>query len=160
MDEVGTHRVVERVAARVILIDATGSTLLFRGGDPHRPEDGSWWFTPGGGVEDGESLEQAARREVAEETGVLLGDLGDPVWFRDVEFSFESTQYLQQEHFFVARVPRREPDPAGWTDVERRVVAGHRWWSLSELRSTAERVYPEQLVDLLAEALVRTPAGG
>jgi 8-oxo-dGTP pyrophosphatase MutT (NUDIX family) len=43
----------KRRAARVILIDERGRVLLLRGSDPGRPEAGTWWFTPGGGVEPG-----------------------------------------------------------------------------------------------------------
>jgi ADP-ribose pyrophosphatase YjhB (NUDIX family) len=53
--------VIERVAARVVLLDRAGRVLLFRGCDPWQPAAGIWWITPGGGVEPGESLEQAAR---------------------------------------------------------------------------------------------------
>ena len=40
-------------APRVVLVDGTGRVLLFNGHDP-RQSDGSWWFTVGGGCEDGE----------------------------------------------------------------------------------------------------------
>jgi ADP-ribose pyrophosphatase YjhB (NUDIX family) len=85
---------VARVAARVVLVDRAGRTLLFRGGDPHRPEIGTWWFTPGGGVEEGESLVEAARREVFEETGIELTDVGDPLLRREVRFTFEGVVSL------------------------------------------------------------------
>ena len=44
---------IKRLAARVLVIDPAGHVLLFRGFDPGRPGDGSWWLTPGGGVDAG-----------------------------------------------------------------------------------------------------------
>ena len=54
-----------RPTARLILLDPAGRILLFSATDPR----GQVWFTPGGGVHRGESLEAAAVRELAEETG-------------------------------------------------------------------------------------------
>jgi 8-oxo-dGTP pyrophosphatase MutT (NUDIX family) len=138
------------VAARVIVVDPAGRTLLFRGGDPGRPEEGTWWFTPGGGVEDGESLAEAARREVAEEIGIRAVEVGRPLFVRRVRVEFEGGIFEQVEHFFVARVDFTEVDESGWTEIERRVVVEHRWWTLAALRSTHDTVYPEDLAEVLA----------
>ncbi|MET0424419.1 MAG: NUDIX domain-containing protein, partial [Actinoplanes sp.] len=46
--------VIDRRAARVLIVDPAGRTLLLHGGDPARPEQ-RWWFTPGGGLEQGET---------------------------------------------------------------------------------------------------------
>jgi 8-oxo-dGTP pyrophosphatase MutT (NUDIX family) len=142
--------VLRRRAARVILVDEDGRVLLFRGSDPARPEAGTWWFTTGGGLEPGESVEDAARREVFEETGFRLGELGPVVHESSVQFSFAGTQFDQHQSFFVVTTSSFEVDVSGWDDVEVASIAEHRWWPVEELRTTTERVYPENLLDLLA----------
>jgi ADP-ribose pyrophosphatase YjhB (NUDIX family) len=144
-----------RLAAKVILVGPDQSVLLFRGGDPARPEDGTWWFPPGGGVEGGETLEGAARREVQEETGFVLGELGPVALRRRVEFGFRGRTIVGDEAYFVVCVDRRAISTDGWTDLEREVVEEHRWWALDDLRTTDETVYPEGLVGLV-EAVIET----
>ena len=146
---------VDRRAARVLLVDAQDRVLLLRGTDPTDLSRGEWWFTPGGGLDDGELPEQAARRELAEETGLDLPveSLGPIVHERVAHFTFSGTDYRQAEVFFLARVDRHEVDTAGWTPFEVASVIGHRWWPRSELASTAERVYPVDLADVLTRVL-------
>ena len=142
---------VARRAARVLLLDADGRVLLFRGGDPAEPERGTWWLTPGGGLDEGETPEQGAARELFEETGLRLpaDDLEGPVLLREVEFDFERVRYAQSEQFFLARVDAHEVDTRGFTDLEARSVFEHRWWTRDALRQTPDTVYPEGLVELL-----------
>ena len=140
---------MQRQAARVILIDEAGRVLLFRGGDPHRPDAGTWWFTPGGGLDDGETIEEAARREVREETGFVVTDFGPVVLERSIEFEVEGQHFDQDEVFFRVSVAGFAVDKREWTDLERRLIVEHRWWTREELATTTETVYPEGLVDLL-----------
>ena len=133
----------------MILVDEAGRVLLFRGGDPHRPEAGTWWHVPGGGIDSGETVDDAARREVREETGLVITDLGPVVLERHIEFEFEGKHFDQDETFFVVTVARFEVDYSGWEDHEQRSLFEHRWWTRAELAATTETVFPEGLVDLL-----------
>lgn len=138
-----------RPAAKVILIDRADRVLLFRGGDPTAPEAGTWWFPPGGGLERGETSEQAARREVLEETGLILGDLGPIIFHRHTEFTYNGVDLVSEEDYFVVRVDAFEISTDGWTELEREVVAEHRWWPINELRTTGDVVYPDELISLI-----------
>jgi ADP-ribose pyrophosphatase YjhB (NUDIX family) len=148
----------ERRAARVLLLDGDDRLLLFCGVDPYVP-DVRFWFTPGGGVEDGESLTDAARRELREETGCADVEIGPAVWVRQSDVDFEGEPVQQHETYFVARVPAWEVDTSGFTDLEQRAVLWHRWWTLDELRATPETVYPTALARHLDDLLRDGPPG-
>jgi 8-oxo-dGTP pyrophosphatase MutT (NUDIX family) len=143
-----------RRAARVLLVDNEERVLMFHGYDPARP-DHSYWFTPGGGLDPGESSVDGAVRELAEETGLRRapGSLGEPVWRETTEFPFDGAWYRQEQDFYLVRVPSWEVDTAGFDEIERGSIDGFRWWGLHELEATAERFYPAGLPSLLRSVL-------
>ncbi|WP_062348260.1 NUDIX domain-containing protein [Novosphingobium sp. CCH12-A3] len=57
-----------RHKVRAVVVNGSGQFLLVR---PHGYPEGEWTLA-GGGVEDGETVQQAMRREIAEELGVAL----------------------------------------------------------------------------------------
>lgn len=153
-----------RVSARVALLDEQGRILLMRGHDPLVPEV-SFWFTVGGGVEPGETLREAAVREVYEETGLTADPsaLRGPIWRRVAVFPFNGDLIRSEELFFALRVPRFEPDAADLTYVEQRSITGSQWCNPDEIRmhiAAGEIVYPYQLDELLAEAAAAADATG
>ena len=109
----------------------------------------------GGGLEPGETPEAAAVREVWEETGLELHEVAGPLWERTSTFPFDRVLVTQHEQYFTARVEHFEPAGAALTDLERRATIGMRWWTAEEVRTTADRVYPENLVALLGDAANR-----
>lgn len=151
----GTDGRYFREAARVLLVDEQDRLLLVRGHDVDRPAR-SWWFTIGGGIDAGETPEQAAVRELAEETGLEIeeSDLVGPVLTRSAIFDFEREHVRQDEVFYLARIE----DPGemtrdGWTAVERSFMDEIRWWALDELRAVDIEVFPRELAEVTAGLL-------
>ena len=141
-----------RPAARILLVDEADRILLIRGFDP-TIDRVPWWFTPGGGVDEGETELQAAHRELWEETGLKDVDLQGPVWFRSAEFTFMGDHVIQDEVFYFARVTNFEPVTTGWTDVERESMLTCKWWTLDELDNPPENIYPYALAAELRKLL-------
>ncbi|MFE9255928.1 NUDIX hydrolase [Streptomyces sp. NPDC006879] len=147
-----------RRVARVVLLDPDDRILLLHGFEPADPS-ATWWFTPGGGVEGEERREQAALRELAEETGITDVALGPVLWQRFCSFPFDGRRWEQDEWYYLARTrtARTPTQMSGLTELERRSVAGARWWTSAELAITHETVYPNRLAGLLRTLLDEGP---
>jgi len=138
-----------RFAARVLLINNHGETLLFEEHDPSRPDEPSWWITPGGGLEAGETFVQAAFRELEEETGQRVDELYGPVLTHEFEYSYLGVGTRQFEYFFVAYTDDTALSFDRWTPLEQQVTRTARWWRPSEIETTDATVYPPELPELL-----------
>ena len=147
-----------RKVARLVLLDPEDRILLMHGFEPEDPAS-TWWFTPGGGLEGDETREQAALRELAEETGITDVELGPLLWQRMCSFPFDGRRWEQDEWYFLARTTQTATDTSGHTGLERRSVAGLRWWTSAELSAARETVYPTRLAELLRTLLDEGPPG-
>lgn len=148
-----------RRAARLLVVDELDALLLIRGLDPGDPDAGSWWFTPGGGLEPGESFEDAARRELTEETGAVAGALHPVGDERLAEFTLEGRLLVQTERFFAVRLPHFEPVPTALTDLEQRSHLESRWWTRAEFDAEQPLAFPDDLGIRWERALRLTVAG-
>jgi 8-oxo-dGTP pyrophosphatase MutT (NUDIX family) len=141
--------VEQRNAVRAILLTPDEEVLLIRLRSPATGE--FFWVTPGGGLEAGETSEQGLRRELREELGLELMDLGAVVWRRHHEFSWRDRRILQREEIRLIRTLRFEPvmsDP-----VEAEVVDSFRWWPVAALSDCPESITPRALQTIVANYL-------
>lgn len=142
--------VIERRAARVLVVDAAGRVLMLQGFDPSDPGR-RYWFTVGGGLGPGESVAEAAVRELFEETGLQIpvDRLGPAVWSDVTEFPFDGRRYRQEQSWFLVRVPSFDVDRSGFDEVERATVSDVAWWALSDFATSPHAYYPPDLPSLL-----------
>jgi 8-oxo-dGTP pyrophosphatase MutT (NUDIX family) len=142
-----------RIGARVLLLDHDDRVLLIHAKDPHEP-DHHWWELPGGGADPGEALPETARRELAEETGILLDHLGPHLWDRETRFHYQGQEHHRRESVYLARITNTTPTLRPRHTVNEKVgLLGHHWWRKSELATCTDKLLPPNLPALLTDAL-------
>ena len=109
--------------ASLILINDHGEVLLIERvkGDRH------YWVFPGGSVEDGESLSEAAKREAIEETSIELTSL-KPV--------FQIQNQGRMDHYFLSHISSATTTLGYGPEQQRRSASNQyilRWVSFTEL---------------------------
>jgi double-stranded uracil-DNA glycosylase len=132
---------IERRAVRALTLDSRGRALLIRWPRPGGPP---FWIAPGGGVEPGESDDEALHRELAEELGLVGRELGPCIWTRDFLFPWRDKWWHQTERYHAVQV---EPEELGRGEESENA----RWWTVEELEATDELIAPARLGELLRD---------
>lgn len=149
----------ERPTARVLLLDRNDRILLMKGRLPSDPNAPGAWFTIGGGIEPGEQLYAAAAREVREETGFSDVVLGDIAWCGEVTLLDRKRRpVLFKDTFIMARCHGGAVSRESWQPLENEFVDDIRWWTLDELESSAESVWPHDLAPRVRALSGRWPS--
>lgn len=143
---------LRRYTARALPINPAGRVLLLNGFDPHRPDE-PFWFTIGGAAEEGETLQEAAVRELHEEAGILVSveEFSESLGTSTVEFTFGPYAITQDQTFFAVQVGDVDVSFDHMEEVEKKTTLGYRWWTAEELEASSE-TYPPELPDVIRKA--------
>lgn len=139
-----------RYASRILLFEPAGRVLLFLEEFPDLPGRAKW-ITPGGGAEPGETPHEAAVRELHEETGLSVADLGPIVHSYGFPVNRAGARHSYSHwDFFVHRVEAPfEPSHELWTAEEHQSVKAIDWWSADALRGAGQGYAPYDLAELI-----------
>jgi len=144
-----------RKSSRLLVLNEHHQILLFQFTHTNDALAGqSYWATVGGGLEEEETFEQAACRELYEELGVVRREVGTHVATRNFEMMLPSAEVvISDERLFMVSIKNEEVNTANWSEHEKLVISKSRWWTFDELSQTEEIVYPNNIPNILADSL-------
>ncbi|MBX7067942.1 MAG: NUDIX domain-containing protein [Microthrixaceae bacterium] len=141
--------VIRRVAARVVCFDLDGRILLIRSSDPADRAKPHWWELPGGGIDAGETAEQAIARELSEEAGITNAEIGPCIWTQHAQFTFAGWDFDQHERIHVATCDGDTTGALHLEAFEAMAFEESRWWDPTDFLATDSPTVPPRLREFL-----------
>lgn len=153
-----------RPTARVMVFDTADRILLLEIHDKlalHvlHPGMTQYWLVPGGGLDPGETPEQAAVRELREETSLQIASPGPCLWVEDrplVPLPVDGAMTCR-DHYFAVRISQPEVHLGNLLDYEKETHLAFKWWDLTTLERSGDDCVPHDLVARARAWLANNP---
>jgi len=151
----------QRNSVKLILLNSSNEILMIHvnnsniSSENNSESKASFWHMVGGQIEDGENIEEAAYRELFEETGLTKKEVsvGKIVWFGSVDLFIDDELVQVNQQFILARSSCNEITMNNLTEDEKQTVSHLKWFSLDEIKNTIDIVYPANLYSYLSEIM-------
>lgn len=138
-----------RKSARAILINEKGQVLLFKFVFKNVKGDKVLWVTPGGGLKEGENFKAALKRELFEETGIHLNEVGPWTCTRELLINGKNGDFISYERYFLIHTDSSEIQLLNMTDNEKDTLKDIKWWDVDEILKANEEFGPPEIGELV-----------
>ena len=143
-----------RNSVKLILLNENNELLLMSTDDKgiqgkEGNYNGRFWQMVGGKIEEGETLREAAYRELFEETGLKKEQVQvlDPAWYGEVDLMMHGKLTKVKQSFVPARTSSTNVSLENLTDEEKPVCTILEWFSLDKIKDCPDIIYPVLLTD-------------
>ncbi len=144
------ENVVTRKSSRAIVLNKQNQIFLFCYTFDFFAEKESIWITPGGALEEGESFEEALKREVYEELGMKLTEEVPYVFYRTPLYELKNGETVRsEERFYLVYCDEESFSCVGWSESETKRMTAGKWWSAKEIKRSGEKFFSEDVVGML-----------
>jgi 8-oxo-dGTP pyrophosphatase MutT (NUDIX family) len=149
-----------RNSVKIILINDKDELLLMCADDPKTTSakgeyHGKFWFLVGGEIENGETIQEAAIRELHEETGITKNEVefGPIVWFGEFDLVLNGILTHLKQTFIVARTKKKKVFLTKLNKWEKKAVKKLAWFSFEKIKNSDEIIYPVLLPRYLTKII-------
>ena len=145
-----------RKSSRAIVLNKNNEIFLFQYQFDYFAENNTIWITPGGSLEEGESFEDAIKREIYEELGVQLTKECPEVYYRNPIYTLKSGEKVQSvEKFFLVVLEENAFSFDHWTESEKKRMLAGKWWSVEEIEKSEDEFFSKDVLRILNELASR-----
>lgn len=143
-----------RKSSQAILLNPEDKIFLFKFEFAMLSGCNTLWVTPGGGVEDGESFQQALSREIYEELGIEIKGNFKWIYYRNKPFTTKSgEEFISEERYYLVKIGYSNINFENMDYFEQRLTKDWKWWTVEEIMHSSETFFSDNLGEKLIKLI-------